>query len=432
MSSIKHWLPEGKALNASAFAKRHRLVMTVLWLHVPALFVLGLFRPYSVLHVAVDLLPLTGFALLAQTSRGQVGRTMFASAGMLSASGALIHLTGGVIEAHLHVYVSLVLVALYIDWRPYATAIVAVLVHHIGIGLASPETVFAHQAGQNKPFLWALIHAGFVVAESGIIVVLWKYTTEQHEELASAISAAADATLQHQAAEADRNCERLRESELLEQELRQKESIQREIEVQSSELDGVTVRLNHSMQIVATGIEQMSASVGDIASNSRQAASVASAAAAEAEVSKSTVAGLAEVSAEIGGLVATIGGVAAQTNLLALNASIEAARAGEAGRGFAVVASEVKELASQTGNVANQVALLVHSIQERTADVVEHLDQITAVIDDINRLQTSIAVATDQQADATREIAGRAVDASQGADQIVQALHRLTALSHHV
>ena len=64
--------------------------------------------------------------------------------------------------------VALVLVALYVDWRPYAAAVVAVLVHHIGVGLVAPDTVFSHSAGQNHPLVWALIHAGFVVAVLGL------------------------------------------------------------------------------------------------------------------------------------------------------------------------------------------------------------------------------------------------------------------------
>jgi len=119
----------------------------------------------------------------------------------------------------------------------------------------------------------------------------------------------------------------------------------------------------------ATAMEEMNATVLEVARNAGSAAERAGQAQATAKEGEAVVEraveairqvetltgtlkrsmdGLAERAEAIGRIMGVISDIADQTNLLALNAAIEAARAGDAGRGFAVVADEVRKLAEKT------------------------------------------------------------------------------------
>ncbi len=163
-------------------------------------------------------------------------------------------------------------------------------------------------------------------------------------------------------------------------------------------------QVGRNVQTVATGTEEMSATIREIAKSAAEAAKVASTASSSAHRTNELIARLGESSKEIGNVVKVITSIADQTNLLALNATIEAARAGDAGKGFAVVATEVKELAKETARATEDISRKIEGIQSDTRAAVDAIAQITMVISRIDDIQTTIASSVEQQAATTNEI----------------------------
>ncbi len=138
---------------------------------------------------------------------------------------------------------------------------------------------------------------------------------------------------------------------------------------------------------IAAAVEQLVASVNEIADSAQQASQAVDAShgllnEASLRMSESqdasqnvvtTVNGAGQTMAELFKSISAINrisqvirGIADQTNLLALNAAIEAARAGESGRGFAVVADEVRKLAEISSKQTSEITASVQEIQRIT------------------------------------------------------------------
>lgn len=95
-----------------------------------------------------------------------VTRHVIAAAQMLT-SALLIHLTGGRIETHFHIFGSLAFLAFYRDWRVLATATVVVAGDHLLRGLFWPQSVFGVLAASS----WRWVeHAGWVLFEDVILI----------------------------------------------------------------------------------------------------------------------------------------------------------------------------------------------------------------------------------------------------------------------
>jgi PAS domain S-box-containing protein len=107
---------------------------------------------------------------------GQALTRQAVAIGQVCFSSLLIHLTGGRIETHFHVFGSLAFLACYRDWKVLPTATVIVAADHLIRGLWYPESVYG--VAFSTPWR-SLEHAGWVLFED--VVLLWSCFVSRRE-----------------------------------------------------------------------------------------------------------------------------------------------------------------------------------------------------------------------------------------------------------
>ena len=147
-------LPHGHYLAEEDWRRRHRLMLWILGLHVPALIALGLvlgYTPRTVVLVTIAPLVLVTLGHLLRHHRRPA--SVAVTAGLVYCSAALVAFTHGTIEAHFHFFVIIGFIALYQDWAPFLFNIVFTVISH-GIGSAWQQSlIFDHAAGQAQPLV---------------------------------------------------------------------------------------------------------------------------------------------------------------------------------------------------------------------------------------------------------------------------------------
>ncbi|MFM7390200.1 MAG: methyl-accepting chemotaxis protein [Vampirovibrionales bacterium] len=158
------------------------------------------------------------------------------------------------------------------------------------------------------------------------------------------------------------------------------------------------------IQQVATGAEELNASVQDISNAMQLSNQSANQAYNQAQLAEGAQKQLANCSHSMGNVVSLIHSITDQINLLALNATIESARAGEAGRGFAVVANEVKNLAGQAQKATDQIAKEIDGVWTASNQVERVLGEIKQSITQVREYVESTSLAVNEQSHVTQHM----------------------------
>ena len=257
--------------------------------------------------------------------------------------------------------------------------------------------------------------------DGGVYGVLIKMVSNLKAKIAEADSKSQQAEQQAKAAqeatalaeEATRRAERAKAEGML-QAAQQLEGI---VQIVSSASEALSEQIAQSsrgadeqsgrVRETATAMEEMNATVLEVAKNAQQAADVSHQTREQAvegsQILDDAVKGIESVHTQsiaikedmdalgkqaesIGQIMGVIADIADQTNLLALNAAIEAARAGDAGRGFAVVADEVRKLAEKTMSATQEVGQAITGIQAGTRKNIQNVEQVAVTIENATNM----------------------------------------------
>lgn len=143
-------------------------IMSQTHVHVTAAIFLG---------GAITLFP----AFLGWKRPGQRLTRHVIACGQMLTSALLIHLSGGRIETHFHVFGSLAFLAFYRDWQVILTATVLVVLDHAWRGFYWPQSVYGVSVVQPLRFLE---HASWVVFEDVFLIHSIRQGLKEMREIA--------------------------------------------------------------------------------------------------------------------------------------------------------------------------------------------------------------------------------------------------------
>lgn len=118
---------------------------------------------------------------LAVRRPGRVSTRYTIAVGQMLMGALLIHLTGGRIETHFHVFGSLAFLSFYRDWRVLIPATIVVAADHFLRGLFWPQSVYGVLAASQ--WRW-LEHAGWVLFEDTFLLIAIRRSVSEMRDIA--------------------------------------------------------------------------------------------------------------------------------------------------------------------------------------------------------------------------------------------------------
>ena len=182
LNRVRGTLPQGRSLPDQVWWGRHRAILLILWLHVPALTLLAVLIGEGPEKASGVVVVAASAALATMPWGGRRWRSALATVGLLSASCVLVGMGGGTVELAFHFFVTIALVMLYQDGFPFLIAVGFVAVYAVvSAGLEWLGVLPAAETWSN-PWLRAAVGELLILATATANLANWRLNEDSRAE----------------------------------------------------------------------------------------------------------------------------------------------------------------------------------------------------------------------------------------------------------
>jgi signal transduction histidine kinase len=182
LSRVRGTLPQGRSLPDHVWRGRHRAILIILWLHVPALALLALLVGDGPGDASGVVMVAASAALATLSWGGRRWRSALATIGLLSASCVLVSLGGGTVELAFHFFVTIALVMLYQDGFPFLIAVGFVAVYAVVSAAMEWLGVWPAAEAWANPWLRAGVGELLILATATANLANWRLNEDSRAE----------------------------------------------------------------------------------------------------------------------------------------------------------------------------------------------------------------------------------------------------------
>jgi signal transduction histidine kinase len=182
LSRVRGTLPQGRSLPDEVWRGRHRAILIILWLHVPALAVLALLTDGHPGDASGVVMVAACAALATVSWGGRRWRSAVATVGLLSSSCVLVSMGGGTVELAFHFFVTIALVMLYQDGFPFLIAVGFVAVYALVSAALESLGIWPAAEVWHNPWARAAVGELLILATATANLANWRLNEDSRAE----------------------------------------------------------------------------------------------------------------------------------------------------------------------------------------------------------------------------------------------------------